>query len=151
MGWPSRCCGRRPYSRSPALVRSGPGATIAYEVRGAGDATPDSGAPRLGDTRFRFQDVFPETAERQEAVAFADALGDAQATQADLHEYLTMLFYSPEKRDAYLARYSPRDYRKDAGEETWKEPPSAGSSCAGCTGVDQYGARVLSPLALLLR
>jgi hypothetical protein len=53
------------------------------------------------------KDVFPETTERREAVAFADALGEPGATQADLREYLTMLFYSPQKRDAYLARYSP--------------------------------------------
>jgi proline iminopeptidase len=81
----------------------------------------DSGAPKLSDTLFLFKDVFPETTERQEAVAFADALGDPEATQADLREYLTMLFYSPEKRDAYLARYSPSGYRKEVSEETWKD------------------------------
>jgi proline iminopeptidase len=81
----------------------------------------DSGAPKLSDTLTLFKDVFPETTERRQAVAFADALGDPEATQADLREYLTMLFYSPQKRDAYLARYSPGGFRQETYDETWKD------------------------------
>jgi len=64
----------------------------------------DSAAPKWGDTVFLFKDVFPEGQERANALAFADALGDADATEAGIREYLHWLFYSPEKRDAFLAQ-----------------------------------------------
>ncbi len=66
----------------------------------------DSAAPKWEDTVFLFKDVFPETVERQAAWAFAEELGDTSAIQADFREYQTMLFYSPEKRDAFVARPS---------------------------------------------
>ncbi len=67
----------------------------------------DSGAPKWGDTVFLFKDIFPETWARMEAVAFAEELGDSAAAQISFHEYLTMLCYSPQKRDAMLARPAP--------------------------------------------
>ncbi len=63
----------------------------------------DSAAPRWQDTRFLFADIFPETVERQQALAYEVTLGDKEAIAADLHEYMSMLFVSPEKRDAFLA------------------------------------------------
>ncbi|MDP9122560.1 MAG: alpha/beta hydrolase, partial [Acidobacteriota bacterium] len=63
----------------------------------------DSAAPKWSDTLYLFKEVFPETVERQEALQFADTLGDKAAAEAGTHEYLTMLFYSPEKRDSFLA------------------------------------------------
>jgi len=63
----------------------------------------DSAAPRWKDTRFLFEDVYPETVERQKALAPAIAKGDETALAANLHEYMSMLFLSPEKRDAFLA------------------------------------------------
>jgi proline iminopeptidase len=63
----------------------------------------DSAAPRWQDTRFLFEDVFPETVERQKALAYAMTLGDDAAVAANLREYMSMLFLSPEKRDAFLA------------------------------------------------
>jgi len=63
----------------------------------------DSAAPKWGDTIFLFKDVFPETIERQNALNFAETLGDKAAAESDIQEYLGMLFYSPEKRDAFLA------------------------------------------------
>jgi len=63
----------------------------------------DSAAPRWQDTRFLFEDVYPETVERQKDLAYAMALGDEPAVTSYLHEYMSMLFVSPEKRDAFLA------------------------------------------------
>jgi proline iminopeptidase len=66
-------------------------------------AIVDSAAPKWKDTLFLFSDVFPETTERQAALAFADGMGDKAAKAASMHEYLSMLCYSPENRDAFLA------------------------------------------------
>jgi len=63
----------------------------------------DSAAPRWQDTRFLFEDVYPETVEQQKALTYAMTLGDEAAVAANLHEYMSMLFVSPEKRDAFLA------------------------------------------------
>jgi len=73
----------------------------------------DSAAPRWKDTLFRFDDFYPDGVERQNAVAFAAALGDAQATATDIREYLGMLFYSTERRDAFLAGMSSGAYNKE--------------------------------------
>jgi proline iminopeptidase len=66
----------------------------------------DSAAPKWSDTLFLFKEVFPEGVERQESYGFAAALGDKAAIAADIHEYLGQLFYSPEKRDAFVAASS---------------------------------------------
>jgi len=65
-------------------------------------AIVDSAAPKWKDTIFLFADVFPETTERQAAAAFAGGMGDKAAKAASMHEYLSMLCYSPENRDAFL-------------------------------------------------
>ena len=67
----------------------------------------DSAAPKLSDTKYLFKDVYPDAVERQEGLAFADEMGDAKAGQASLQEYLGMIFYSPEKRAAFLAKFAP--------------------------------------------
>ena len=72
----------------------------------------DSAAPKWSDIIFLFNQVFPETIERQGAVGFANELGDKAATDTYIHEYLSMLFYSPEKRDAFLAQMSPGAYNR---------------------------------------
>jgi proline iminopeptidase len=63
----------------------------------------DSAAPKWSDTLFLFKEVFPEGVERQDALSFADTLGDAAAGDKSLQEYMAMLFYAPEHRDAFLA------------------------------------------------
>jgi proline iminopeptidase len=67
----------------------------------------DSAAAKWSDTIFLFNQVFPQTTERQDAFAFADELGDKSASNASIHEYFTMLFYSPEKRDSFVAQMGP--------------------------------------------
>jgi proline iminopeptidase len=63
----------------------------------------DSAAPQWKDIIFLFKEVFPETMARRAAVGFAEELNDDQkAIDYELREYLTMLFYSAEKRDAFV-------------------------------------------------
>jgi proline iminopeptidase len=76
----------------------------------------DSAAPKWSDTRFLFEDVYPEGVERQRAGAFAEALGDEAALAAYLQEYMAMLFYAPEKRDAFVAVSSTFDYTRAVNE-----------------------------------
>lgn len=76
----------------------------------------DSAAPKIKDTIFLFDDVFPETTERQAAVAFADEMGDKSATATNLREYLTMLCYSPEKSKAFAAGMSPTAFNKEVNK-----------------------------------
>jgi proline iminopeptidase len=73
----------------------------------------DSAAPRWSDTLFLFSDIFPETTQRRAALAFAGEMGDKDAVDASTHEYLTMLFYSPEKRDAFVARMGADTYHDE--------------------------------------
>jgi proline iminopeptidase len=65
---------------------------------------------------FLFKDIFPEGTERSDAFAFADALGDKAASDAGMREYLTWLFYSPEKRDAFVAQVAPGVFTKVTNE-----------------------------------
>ncbi len=81
----------------------------------------DSAAPKLSDTVFLFKDVFPDVTAQQAGVAFAKELGEKAAINTDLHEYLSMLFYSQEKRDAFIAQFSPAAYHKDVEEAVWKD------------------------------
>jgi len=78
--------------------------------------TVDSAAPKWTDTVFLFKDIFPEGQERADSFAFAEALGDAAAAQAGIREYLHWLFYSPEKRDAFVAQIGPGVYNKAVNE-----------------------------------
>lgn len=81
----------------------------------------DSAAPRLEDTLFLFKNIFPETVERRDAIAFAVELGDEDAIQSDLAEYLTMLCYSSEKRDAWLAQADPTGFRSHVNQMLWQD------------------------------
>ncbi|HKA88239.1 MAG TPA: alpha/beta fold hydrolase [Haliangiales bacterium] len=76
----------------------------------------DSAAPKWSDTVFLFKDIFPEGQERSDGLDFAEALGDAAAMDAKLREYFRWLFYSPEKRDAFVAQISPGVYNKAVNE-----------------------------------
>lgn len=73
----------------------------------------DSAAPRWADTLFLFDQIFPEISERRAGYAFGDEMGDKAASDASIHDYLTMLFYSQEKRDAFVAQMAPGAYHKE--------------------------------------
>jgi proline iminopeptidase len=76
----------------------------------------DSAAPKWSDTDFLFKDIFPEGVEREDAMAFAVQMGDKSAAVASTREYLSMLFYSPEKRDAALAKMAGVDANHKVNE-----------------------------------
>jgi proline iminopeptidase len=76
----------------------------------------DSAAPKWSDTVFLFKDIFPEGQERADSFAFGDAMGDKAAMDAGLREYLRWLFYSPEKRDAFVAQVGTSVYTKSVNE-----------------------------------
>src|SRR5262245_61348177 len=76
----------------------------------------DSAAPKWADTVFLFKDIFPEGVERSDGFAFADALGDQRATEAGIREYFQWLFYSPEKRDAFVAQVAAGVFAKAVNE-----------------------------------
>src|SRR5215468_8472252 len=78
--------------------------------------TVDSAAPKWGDTVFLFKDIFPEGQERADGFAFADALGDKAASDAGLREYFMWLFYSTEKRDAFIAQVNAAVFSKPINE-----------------------------------
>ena len=69
----------------------------------------DSAAPKWSDTVFLFKDIFPEGVEHEDRQDFATQMGDKEAAKVALRDYLSMLFYSPEKRDAALAKMSDVD------------------------------------------
>ena len=81
----------------------------------------DSAAPKFKDTVFLFDNVFPEGIERQQSVSFAEEMGDKTASDTDLREYFSMLFYSPQNRDKFLATVTPGVYKKDINEAVEKD------------------------------
>jgi proline iminopeptidase len=76
----------------------------------------DAAAPKWTDTVFLFKDIFPEGQERADSFAFADAMGDPAANAAGLREYFRWLFYSPEKRDAFIAAVGTGTFNKAVNE-----------------------------------
>ncbi len=76
----------------------------------------DSAAPKWSDTVFLFKDVFPEGVEHEAQQDFATQMGDKAAAKVALRDYLSMLFYSPEKRDAALAQMSDVDENREVNE-----------------------------------
>jgi proline iminopeptidase len=81
----------------------------------------DSAAPKIQDTAFLFKNMYPEVTAREDALAFAVEMGDEKAIAADLHEYMTMLFYTPEAKDALLARSSSFVYRQKVNKAVWND------------------------------
>jgi proline iminopeptidase len=81
----------------------------------------DSAAPKIQDTAFLFKNVFPETVAREDGMAFAVELGDTGAISADLHEYMSMLFYTQAARDAMLARMGDLSYHQKVNKSVWND------------------------------
>jgi proline iminopeptidase len=81
----------------------------------------DSAAPKFSDTIFLFDQVFPDTTERQASTAFARELGDKADDDANIREYLSMIFYSPEKRDAFLKQIGPGAYNKEVNQAVTRD------------------------------
>ena len=79
----------------------------------------DSAAPKIQDTVFLFKNIYPETSAREDALAFAVELGDEEAIAANLREYMSMLFYTDEARDAFKARAASFVYRDKVNKAVW--------------------------------
>jgi proline iminopeptidase len=76
----------------------------------------DSAAPKWSETVFLFNQVYPDIAERMDGFEFGSQLGDAAAIDGGIHEYLQMLFWAPEHRDAFLRQFSPGAFRRHVNE-----------------------------------
>lgn len=83
----------------------------------------DSAAPRWADTLFLFEQIFPEISERRAGYAFGDEMGDKAASDASIHDYLTMLFYSQQKGDAFVAQMSAGAYHKEVFQAVIRDLP----------------------------
>ena len=81
----------------------------------------DSAAPKIGDTVFLFKNIYPETVAREDTLAFAVELGDAKAIGDDIREYISMIFYTPEARDAMLAKFDPSSYHQSVNKSIWND------------------------------
>jgi len=73
----------------------------------------DSAAPKWSETIFLFNQVYPESIERQNSLGFASELGDKSASDATIKEYIGTLFYSPEKREAFLKLWNPAAFKRE--------------------------------------
>lgn len=76
----------------------------------------DSAAPKWSDTKFLFDDIYPEAMERYNSFTFADLLGDRKATDNQIREYMHLLFYDPHKRDAFVAQSAAFAYTRSVNE-----------------------------------
>jgi proline iminopeptidase len=83
----------------------------------------DSAAPKWSDTLFLFSQIFPEITERRAGYTFADEMGDKAASDAGIHDYLTMLFYSAEKRDAFVAQMGAGAFNKETSRAVMSDLP----------------------------
>ena len=81
----------------------------------------DAAAPKIQETAFLFKHIYPETTERQDLLAFGEALGDPEAIARSLREYSSMLFVSNEVRDAYVARSDTFVFRPKINQALWSE------------------------------
>ena len=76
----------------------------------------DSAAPKWSDTVFLFNQVYPEVSERMDGFEFASQFGDAAATDAQIREYLSMLFWDPAHRDAFLRQFPQGAFRRHVNQ-----------------------------------
>jgi proline iminopeptidase len=79
----------------------------------------DSAAPRIQDTAFLFKQIFPEVTAREDLLAFDVELGDSKAIADDLREYFSMVYVSPQVRDAEVARSASFKYDQKVNKAVW--------------------------------
>ena len=76
----------------------------------------DSASPKWKETIFLFSQVFPDVNERVDGFEFASQFGDAAAIEGGIREYLSMLFWDPDHRDAFLKQVSPKVFKRHVNE-----------------------------------
>lgn len=74
-----------------------------HPERVAGLIRFDSAGPKWDEKSDLNDKVYPEVVEQEKSLEFAVELGDKAAKDQYNREDFSMLFYSPEKRDAVLA------------------------------------------------
>jgi proline iminopeptidase len=76
----------------------------------------DSAAPKWKDTIFLFSQVFPDVNERVDSFEFAAQFGDRAAIEGGVREYLSMIFWDPDHRDAFLRQVSLKGFSRHVNE-----------------------------------
>jgi proline iminopeptidase len=76
----------------------------------------DSAAPKWTETVFLFKQVYPDASERMDGFEFGAQFNDSAAIDAQIREYLSMIFWDPDHRDAFLKRWSPGSFRRHVNE-----------------------------------
>jgi proline iminopeptidase len=76
----------------------------------------DSAAPKWKDTIFLFSQVFPDVNERVDSFEFAAQFGDRASIEGGLREYLSMIFWDPDHRDAVLRQVSLKGFSRHVNE-----------------------------------
>ncbi len=76
----------------------------------------DSAAPKWKDTIFLFSQVFPDVNERVDGFEFAAQFGDRAAIESGVREYLSMIFWDPDHRDAFLRQVSLKGFSRPVNE-----------------------------------
>jgi proline iminopeptidase len=62
----------------------------------------DSAAPKFSDTAFRFNDIFPDKIAEEDNNT--KTLSAKEASDKNMRIYFSMIFYSEEKRDGFIAK-----------------------------------------------
>ena len=65
----------------------------------------DSAPPRWSEIQSLYQQIFPELETKRKELSTAAKHGDRAASAAALRAYLSMLFYSPERRQNFLNNF----------------------------------------------
>jgi proline iminopeptidase len=76
----------------------------------------DSAAPKWTETTFLFKQVYPDVSERMDGFEFGSQFHDAAAIDGQIREYLSMIFWDPDRRDAFLKQWSPGSFRRHVNE-----------------------------------
>jgi proline iminopeptidase len=76
----------------------------------------DSAAPKWKDAIFLFSQVFPDVNERVDGFEFAAQFGDRAAIEGGVREYLSMIFWDPDHRDAFLRQVSLKGFSRHVNE-----------------------------------
>lgn len=81
----------------------------------------DSGPPQDIDKFMLFKEIYPEQSAQWDTLELAYTLGDEEAIRQSWMVYFSMLFYSPEKRDAFLAQVTGDSAVLDVNEKVWSD------------------------------
>lgn len=83
----------------------------------------DSAAPKIQDTAFLFDKIFPDVTAKESAYAFGVELGDPAAIAADMDLYFSMLFVDAKNASAFRARMqgTGNHYTQAVNRAVWND------------------------------